>query len=117
MSVYEVDYYTKPNGDQPIVNWLDKLDKRSRAGIMAKMQCLEEHGLQLLGTKMLKPIKGESNLYELVGGLRGQCRVIVYYDKGDKNFVLFNGFLKKRRRETGQINEARDLLNEYRSNK
>jgi len=117
LAAYEIHYYARPNGDQPTVNWLDKLDKRSRAGIMAKMQCLEEHGLQLLGTKMLKPIKGQSNLYELVGGLRGQCRVIVYYDKEDNKFVLFNGFLKKRRREAGQISEARDLLNEYCSNK
>lgn len=112
--MYQVDYYTRPNGDQPIVDWIDKLEKRSRAVIMAKIQHLEEHGLQLLGTNMLKSVIGEGHLYELVGG---QCRVIVYYDKQDNKFVLLNGFLKKRRREAGQINEARDLLSEYRSNK
>lgn len=112
VDMYKIDYYTRPNGDQPVVDWLDRLDRKSWAVIEAKILYLEERGLELLGTKMLKPVRGERNLYELKGG---QCRVIAYYDrrKGDNRFVLLNGFLKKRRREREQINEARSLLHEY----
>lgn len=114
--MYTIDYYTRPNGNQPARDWLFySLDKGLRAGIMAKIQYLEEHGLVLLGTKMLKPVKGEHGLYELKSG---QCRVIVYYDtrKGHE-FVLLNGFLKTRGRERQKIDEARSLLYEYLSGK
>lgn len=113
VSMYTIDYYTRPNGNQPARDWLFCLDKRLRAGIVAKIQYLEEHGLVLLGTKMLKSVKGEHGLYELRAG---QCRVIAYYDGGNK-FVLLNGFLKKRGRERGKIDEARSLLCEYLSGK
>jgi hypothetical protein len=114
--MYTIDYYTRPNGAQPAAAWLDGLDKRLRAGIMDKIQSLEEHGLVLLSTKMLKPVKGEHGLYELRAG---QCRVVAYYDrgKGGDKFVLMNGFLKKKRRERGKIDEARSLLYEYLSGK
>lgn len=114
--MYKVVYYKRISGDQPIIDWLDKLDKRLRARIKAKIQCLEEHGLELLSTNMLKRVTGGSDLYELVAG---QSRVMVHYDKekGDNRFVLLNGFLKKRMRETRHIKEARYLLREYRSNK
>ena len=113
--MYTIDYYTRPNGNQPARDWLFCLDKKLKAGIMAKIQYLEECGLELLGAKMLKPVKGENDLYELKSG---QCRVIVYYDtrKGHK-FVLLNGFLKKGRRERGKIDEARFLSREYLSRK
>jgi len=114
--MYTIDYYTRPNGAQPAAAWLDGLDKRLRAVIEAKVLYLEERGLELLGTKMLKPVRGERNLYELKGG---QCRVIAYYDrrKGGNKFVLLNGFLKKGWRERQKINEARSLLDEYLSGK
>ena len=114
--MYEVDYYTRPNGDQPVANWLDELDRKKRAGIEAKIQYLEEYGLELLGTKMLERVKGERNLYELRGG---QCRVITYYDrrKGDNRFVLLHGFLKKKQRQRHDIDEGYRLLYEYLSKK
>jgi len=112
VGMYKINYYTRPNGKQPAKDWLfHRLDKILRAGIMAKIQYLEERGLELLGTRMLKPVRGEHGLYELTSG---QCRVIVYYDtrKGHE-FVLLNGFLKKKRREREKIDEARFLLYEY----
>ena len=110
--MYTIDYYTRPNGDQPVANWFDTLDRQKRAVIKDKIQYLGEYGLVLLGTAMLKPVKGENDLYELIGG---QSRVIVYYDKGKggNKFVLLNGFLKKRKREREKIDEARFLLHEY----
>jgi len=116
VSMYTIDYYTRPNGNQPARDWLFCLDKKLKAGIMAKIQYLGEYGLELLGTKMLKPVKGENDLYELKSG---QCRVIAYYDrgKGGNKFVLWNGFLKKGRRERGKIDEARFLSREYLSRK
>jgi len=112
VGMYKINYYTRPNGDQPVANWFDALDKQKGAVIKDKIQYLGEYGLELLGTKMLKPVKGENDLYELRGG---QSRVIVYYDrgKGGNKFVLLNGFLKKGRREREKIDEARFLLYEY----
>jgi len=116
VDMYKIDYYTRPNGAQPVADWFDRLDRKLRGGIKAKIQYLGEFGLELLGTRMLKPVKGENSLYELRAG---QCRVIAYYDrdKGGNKFVLLKGFLKKKRRERREIDEARSLLHEYLSRK
>lgn len=110
-----VEYYTAENGRQPVAEWRDGLDKKNKAKIAAKIQKLGEHGLKLLGTKMLERISGDDpDLYELVGG---QCRIANYYDRWDGKFVLLHGFLKKGRTEPRHIEQARCLLHRYLSAK
>lgn len=112
--MYKLEYYTRPNGAQPVAEWLDKLDRQKYAVIAAKMVKLQQAGLELLKTEMLKSIKGISGLYELRGG---QCRVLVYYDKGNDEFVMLHGFLKKKARESHEIDEGVRLLREYLANR
>lgn len=75
---------------------------------------LQQAGLELLKTEMLKSIKAVPGLYELRGG---QCRVLVYYDKGKDEFVMLHGFLKKKAREPHEIDEGIRLIREYLANK
>ena len=108
--MYVVDYYTKPNGQTPAVAWIDSLNIREQARILAKVTKLKEEGLKLLQTNMMKPVVGRSNLYELRGG---QCRIILYHEVTSDRFLLLHGFLKKRQRETREILTACNLLDEY----
>jgi phage-related protein len=108
--MYVIDYYTRPNGQSPAFAWIDSLNIRQQAVILAKVDKLKEEGLKLLQTDMMKRIMGRSNLYELRGG---QCRMILYHEVTSDKFVLLHGFLKRRQRETGEILTACNLLDEY----
>jgi hypothetical protein len=108
----ELEYFTRANGRQPFVEWLNSshVQKRLRSILMAKLDTLCEEGLKLLRTKMLRSIEGTADLYELVAG---QCRVGVYYDTSRSTFIVLNGVLKKKRREPTFIREAQALRAEY----
>jgi hypothetical protein len=108
--LYVVDYYTRPSGEKPVSEWINSLNVSQKAVILAKVYKLEEEGLKLLQTDMMKPIVGRSNLYELIGG---QCRIVLYHEIIFDRFLLLHGFLKKRRRETREISTACNLLDEY----
>lgn len=108
--MYVVDYYTRPNGQTPASEWINSLNIHQQTVILAKLYKLEEEGLKLLQTGMMKRIVGRSNLYELIGG---QCRMILYHEVTSDKFLLLHGFLKRRQRETGEILTACNLLDEY----
>ena len=110
-----IDYYKDEDGQQPVAEWRDGLDKSSRNNIGAKIGKLRLNGLELLNTNMLKRILGyEADLYELIGG---RYRIATYYDRRDDKFVLLHGFKKTKQRETLQIEQARRLLHRYLSAK
>jgi len=111
--VYYIDYYTEPNGHQPVAEWLDNLDRNARAVIMDKLRRLEEHGLTLLRTNMMKRIQNkDEDFYELIGG---RNRIALYYEVMSNSFILLHGFIKKRQREAREIDIARSKLHEYQS--
>jgi len=109
--MWHIDYYTEPNGRKPVAEWLDSLDRNARAVIMDKIGRLEEHGLTLLRTNMMKRIQNrDKDFYELIGG---RCRIALYCEVISNSFILLPGFIKKRQRETREINIARSRLHEY----
>ena len=111
--MWAVEYYTTRGGRQPVAEWLDGLDKRFRAVIDAKIQKLGEYGVELLSTEMMATIWGDdSDFYELRGG---QCRIATYYDRSRATFVLLHGWLKKKRQQKQDIEQARRLLRECQS--
>ena len=108
--MWTVEYYIRRGGRQPVAEWRDALDKNFRVTIDAKIQKLREYGLEL-PAKMLTTILGaDKDFYELRGG---QCRVAVYYDRRRATFVLLYGWLKKKRWQNRDIEQARRLLYEY----
>ena len=112
--MFKLEYYIRPNGTQPVVDWLDRLDRQKYEVITAKMVKLKMVGLDLLKTEMLRSIKSVPGLYELKGG---QCRVLVYYERGNGVFIVLQGFLKKKARETHEIDIGVRLLREYLTSK
>jgi len=111
--MWHIDYYTEPSGRQPVADWLDGLNRNARAVIIDKVSLLEEYGLTLLRTNMMKRIQDrEKDFYELIGG---RCRIALYHETVSNSFILLHGFIKKRQRETREINIARSRLYEYQS--
>ena len=111
--MWHVDYYTEPNGRQPVAEWLDELDKKTSAHIQDKVVRLQQNGLILLNTNMMAPIKGYGgDFYELK---YSKYRIALYHETASNTFVLLHGFKKERRRETREIETAYSRLREYKS--
>jgi len=109
--VWHIDYYTEPNGRQPVAEWLDGLDKNISAHMQDKVVRLQQNGLKLLNTSMMDSIKGYgSGFYELK---YSNYRIALYYETASNTFILLHGFKKERRRESREIGTAYSRLREY----
>ena len=106
----KVEYFVRINGGCPAAEWLDSLGAKVSANLFAKFRMLEAEGLKLLGTNVLKHIKGQHNLYEVRSS---SYRIITYLDEGINTFVLLNGFKKQKMNERGEIVRGVELKNEY----
>ena len=109
--MWHVDYYTEPNGRQPVAEWLDELDKKTSSHMQDKVVRLQQNGLVLLNTSMMDSIKGYGgDFYELK---YSNYRIALYHETAIDTFVLLHGFKKERRRESREIQIAYSRLREY----
>jgi phage-related protein len=111
--VWRIDYYAGPNGRQPVAEWLNNLDKKTRDYMQDKVVRLQQKGLMLLNTSMMRPIKGYgSDFYEIK---YSKYRIALYHEKASNTFILLHGFKKERKRELREIETAYSRLREYQS--
>ena len=111
--MWHIAYYAEPSGRQPVAEWLDGLDKKTSAYMQDKVVQLQQHGLVLLNTSMMKPLKGYGNdFYEL---RYSNYRIALYHEKVNNTFILLHGFKKEHRREPREIETAYSRLREYQS--
>ena len=109
--MWRIDYYTETSGRQPVVDWLNTLDRKTIAYIQDKIVRLQQHGLMLLDTNMVRPIKGYGgDFYEIK---YSNFRIALYHETTRNTFVLLHGFKKERRRESREIKVAHLRLREY----
>jgi len=112
--VWCIKYYAEPSGRQPVAEWLDGLDKYTNAHMQDKIGRLQQNGLILLDTSMMKPLKGcGSDFYEI--RYSSKYRIALYHETSSNTFVLLHGFKKERRRESREIEIACSRLREYQS--
>ncbi len=111
--MWNIDYYTEPSGRQPVADWFDGLDRKVSVHMKDKVVRLQQNGLVLLSTSMMKPIKGYGgDFYELK---YSNYRIALYHETVSNTFLLLHGFKKERRRESGEIRTAYSRLREYQS--
>lgn len=111
--MWRIEYYAEPSGRQPVAEWLDSLDKKTSACVQDKIVRLQQYGLILLNTNMMKPLKGFSgDFYEI---RYSKYRIVLYHETINNIFVLLHGFKKERMRETQEIETAYSRLREYQS--
>ena len=109
--MYYIDYYTEPSSRKPVAEWLDNLDKNISAHMQDKVVRLQQNGLMLLNTTMMKPIKGYgSSFYELK---YSNYRIVLYHEAESGTFILLHGFKKERKRESREIETAYSRPREY----
>lgn len=92
MDSFEVEFYTKGNGEKPAKDFILGLDVKMRAKILGILDVLEEKGNQLR-EPYSKHI--EDGIFEIRGKIGTDITRILYFFYYDRKIVLTNGFVKK----------------------
>ena len=99
----EIEVYTTPDGKQPFIKWLTKIDRQARKRVNVALGRLEDGN-----TGSLKSV-GEG-VFEI--GLAYGAGIRVYLGReGDKLVILLHGGTKHR--QSGDIAKARQLWRDY----
>ncbi len=90
--MFNIEFYQLPNGEKPVREFLDSLDKKMRAKAVYSLSVLEEFG-NTLREPYSKPIGG--GLFELRIKFASDISRIFYFFVVDNKIILTNGFIKK----------------------
>lgn len=90
--MYQILFYTTERGDSPVDEFLDELDKKSRAKVEAYLSILEEQGPSLK-RPYADHVKGKIRELRIHYGT-SQYRVL-YFFYMRKNIILAHAFTKK----------------------
>ena len=95
MDKFEVEFYTKDNGEKPAKDFILSLDAKMRAKLMGMVNILEEKGNQLREpySKHL-----EDGILEIRGKVGTDITRVLYFFYYDRRIILTNGFVKKTQR-------------------
>lgn len=118
--MWQVIYYTRPNGRKPAREWIEDQDNSIRPSIDARIERLKTEGLLLTENKMLVPIREKQRkkkriapgFYELKD-LGKKWRIATYHDLRRDIFVLISGWRKSRQSQERDVQRAIRLLDEY----
>lgn len=90
--MFEVEFYTLPNGKKPVKEFLEALPPKMRAKAVGSIAILEEHGNQL--REPYSKALGDG-LMELRIKFSSDITRIFYFFVVGNRIVLTNGFVKK----------------------
>ena len=92
MDKFEVEFYTKDNGEKPAKNFILGLDVKMRAKILGIINVLEEKGNQLREpfSKHL-----DDGIFEIRGKVGTDITRVLYFFYYEKKIIITNGFIKK----------------------
>lgn len=92
MDKFEVEFYTKANGEKPAQDFIFGLDVKMRAKVLGIINVLEEKGNQLREpySKHL-----DDGIFEILGRVGTDIARVLYFFYYGKKIVMTNGFIKK----------------------
>lgn len=95
MSEFEIVIYTKPDGSQPVDDFIDSLDVKMQARVIRSIGLLKKFGYELREpyTKSL-----ENGILELRIQQGNDISRILYFFMAGRQIILTNGFVKKTRK-------------------
>jgi phage-related protein len=93
---WDVIYYEKENGENPVFEFIASLNPKQRAKALWEIRLLAEHGT-MLHEPYAKSVKGEKykGLFELRVQQGNDLSRIFYFLPLGNTFVLLHGFVKK----------------------
>ena len=89
---FEVEFYTKVNGEKPAKDFILSLDVKMRAKVLGIINVLEEKGNQLREpySKHL-----DDGIFEIRGKVGTDITRVLYFFYYGKKIIITNGFIKK----------------------
>lgn len=92
MDKFEVEFYTKDNGEKPAKDFILGLDVKMRAKVLGIIHVLEEKRNQLREPygKLL-----EDGIFEIRGKVETDITRVLYFSYYGRKIVMTNGFIKK----------------------
>ncbi len=92
MDKFEVEFYTKDNGEKPAKDFILSLDIRIRAKVLGIIEILEEKGNQLREPYSKHLVDG---IFEIRGKVGTDIARVLYFFYYGKKIIITNGFVKK----------------------
>ena len=108
---FEVLFYEKENGERPVKDFLQSLDKKMQAKLLGLFDILEEKGNELREpySKHL-----EDGIFELRGKVGSDISRVLYFFYYEGKIIVTNGFIKKTQKTPRkQIKVAKERRKEY----
>ena len=104
--MFQLEFYETKDGKQPVSDFLDSLDGKMAAKLIALMEILEEKG-----TKLRLPYSGSlgDGIFELRCKQGSNITRVLYFFFQGGRIIVTNGFTKKTQKTPpGEIKLARD---------
>lgn len=117
MEDLEFEFYTRPNGHTEFVEYLDSLDVKAKAKLLARINMVATYGLSAgIQHNWVKPL--EKNLYEIRSRVSNNQQRGLYFHVDGVHYVITHGFTKKTQKTPPrEINHAKELRDEYFANR
>ncbi|MBD5459118.1 MAG: type II toxin-antitoxin system RelE/ParE family toxin [Lachnospiraceae bacterium] len=92
MDKFEVEFYTKNNGERPAKDFILGLDVKMRAKVMGIINVLEEKG-----SRLREPYSKhlDDGIFEIRGKVGTDITRVLYFFYYGKKIIITNGFIKK----------------------
>lgn len=108
---YQVIFYEKENGNEPVKEFLDSLDVKMKAKMFRTISILAENGPKLR-EPYSKPLR--DGIFELRAKVGSDISRVMYFFVVGQTIVLTNGFIKKTTRTPErEIETAIRYKNDY----
>ena len=111
MTIFEVIFYEKENGDCPVEDFLLSLDMKMKAKMVGLLELLEEYGNQLREpySKHL-----DDGIFEIRCKVGSNITRVLYFFYYEGKIILTNGFVKKTQKTPPeQIKTAKEFRADY----
>ena len=111
MDKFEVEFYTKDNGEKPAKDFILGLDIKMRVKVLGIINVLEEKGNQLREpySKHL-----EDGIFEIRGKAGTDITRVLFFFYYGKKIIMTNGFIKKTQKTPKQeIRLAKSYRKDY----
>ena len=109
--MFDIEFYSLPNGQKPVENFLDSLSVKMRVKALDSLSLLEEYGnqLRLPYSKAL-----EDGIFELRIKFSSDISRVFYFFYVGNKIVVTNGFIKKTQKTpASELAKARKYKQDY----
>ena len=111
VSKFTIEFYERENGDIPVEEFLNSLDKKMSAKILGIMGILQEKG-NLLREPYSKHL--DDGIFEIRGKVGTDISRVLYFFYYEGKIIFTNGFIKKAQKTPkSEIEKAKTYRSNY----